>query len=471
MKRMIINKLMVALVIILLYFNNGIQGTKEHNNDKNRITESLLSDIYEKTIKPGSLKPIEENISKDVLVELPAVNMNNNIISDELVDMASVNISEIENTSSYYSATRNTNSSDEIHKYTEFENDITQLRKKEYVLVQLENTFDDLIKTLLTFIDPTEKMVQGLKHLNDYDEYAHVEYWTNDLIRNEVEAFIKKLKADDEMKDTTWTPKNVEKIIQLIPRVFGANVMVFDKLRKNYQYNRNTPDKYLNTIFIINDADKWYPVRRINDLQKEFRNLDFENKIEFSPLYQHGQDSDNVILNSDYEDLKTAIYTYNPNKDYKEKNKDKREKLKLIKTNLNTDDETWEKQLDNIKRYTAASRRKSKLAGGIDLRIVQIREVENPEKYFTIKGAVIASKQIYALAECVEIYVDDWKNINDDKFLTLKENCCIYTDRDDNPADAEKLEDEDLINFLYWYEKDIKLNHNKNKNKTTKKNQ
>ena len=42
--------------------------------------------------------------------------------------------------------------------------------------------------------------------------------------------------------------------------------------------------------------------------------MDLQNKINFSPLSQHGQDSDNLILNSDYEDLKTAIYTYNPNK-------------------------------------------------------------------------------------------------------------------------------------------------------------
>jgi len=442
MKRMIINKLMVALVIILLYFNNGIQGTKAINDDKNRITDSLLSD------------------KNEVLVKLPAVNMNNNINinTDEVVEMASVNLSEIENTSTYYSATSNIQNAYEIHRYTEEENDNTQLRKKEYVLVQLENTFDDFIKTLLTFINPTEKMVQGLKNLNDEDEYAHVEYWTNDLIRSEVESFIlKKLKEHDEMKDTTWEPKNVEKIIQLIPDVFGANVMVFDKHRKNNGYNRNTPDQYLNTIFIINDGDKWYPVRRINDLQKEFQNLDLQNKINFSPLSQHGQDSDNVILNSDYEDLKTAIYTYNPNKDYKEKNQDKRKKLETIKINLDTNDGTWKKQLDDIKRYTTASRRESKLNGGIDLEIMQIRDVKNPEKYFTIKGEIIASKQIYALAECVEIYVDDWKNINDTKFLTLKENCCIY--RDDNPAYAEKLEDEDLINFLYWYEKDIKLNH------------
>jgi len=568
MKRTILKKWMMTLVIILFYFNNGIQAT-DTTETQIEITSVLLEkkeiepvqeedEITNETLNTGPQNGIKHfllQISKERAEKAEATKQKAK--TDTEIDMNNLNAgAQNASKNSLHSAMKGYMIKEKSKERTKFDSafedyevdgkiklkyssvddhDIPwphQLKKWEHVLVQLENPCDDFIKTLFTFSNfPSPQSI-------DTEDKALGKYWTNEMIKQEIEEYIDyenenlrtnkekkfktvyvmlkegptgfdvedgqitqmnndaqqiphyytngsskiikmgddnvedllgqnyisefvpvynkytkegndkdyemqiKVQEDDDLQELLklkseyklWTAEGMDIIIRVIPNIFNVGVVVYDINRK-YKAFYKSNNTHRAFIYIIENGEKeLYPVRKIDDLKNDFPNL-FDGKnpyhINFSPISPKTFDKLGMeVLREDYQALLGAVRRYNPNNDYREKDLNT---IALLK-----------KMREKMKERSFTEYMK-----GYETKAINVSEVYY-EKTFTNKY------EVYGLCECFDLYIEnDWKNLDDNTFNLIMENCRIYTK--EQTKYAEKIKPQTIIEFFNYRYHGVKI--------------
>lgn len=511
---------MVTLVIILLYCNIGIQGmnrnllngeqsegrnhfhidnnntgrsnynrslsiirketemsTSNHENSAKIGSQHTYQDKME-SFSPGEFEIIKVNV---VAKSSPAELENIRTLSNEIYPVgAKVNVVEVKKfqTTQNKFAGKLENGSwivlrdvygDRVKALENFKTfDLAEnfeshgqplrLKKTDHVLVELENPVNDLLKTLLVFANPekytkpiwTNEIIKiKVEDYLDLQKHTKKKNTENQITKSVPTAQLEKLREDGK---SIWTD-GMKYIIQLFPDIFDINVVLYgiDRIILNtYWKNENEC-----TSFIILDGNTtFYPVREIDDLKSEFAtsNVDFDH-ITFSQFTVNTEftSTNNYLFNKeDYLDLQRAISAspyYNPYKDYREKIPKNRNTLKLIK--------------EKIKEYLTMPE-EDREAQEITT-YVQSLKSDIKDKHGPIDlpaDLQLGDHNIYGLANCFDLYIKDWTKFDNVSFEKIMENCRTFKmDEDGIFIRNEKLTAEQLINFYYWHNHKLRMEH------------